>query len=119
MTYKEFISESTVEVKLRKEFRDDVRFNLTESEDKVFLNIFVVPYKLRNQGIGKRFMTALVKYAKVLNKNIYLNPDDSYAEKEDMNKTQLTKWYKSFGFNKKKKDDFSTQAVMALYNTDY
>ena len=119
MTYREFITESTVQAKLKKEFKD-VRFNLTEGPKKVYLNIFVVPYKQRNQGLGNKFMKALIKYAKELNKNIYLTPDDSYGEKEDMNKKQLTNWYKRLGFVKKKPDDFSTQAVMAYYNhNDY
>ena len=116
MTYIEYITESTVEAKLSKEFKNTVRFKLSESPDKVYLMIFVVPYKDRGNGIGTKFMKSLIKYAKELNKNIYLTPDDSYAEKEDMNKIQLTKWYKSLGFEKKRKDDFSTQAVMALYN---
>ena len=120
LTFEEYLTESTVNAKLRKDFADTVRFNMQENDSRIILSILVVPYKERNKGLGSKFMCSLIKYAKEANKNIYLTPDDSYAEPEDMNKTQLTKWYKSFGFQKKKKDDFSTQAVLAYYvNDDY
>ena len=118
LTFEEYLTENTINAKLRKEFGDSVRFNVQENDSRIILSILVVPYKERNKGIGSKFMRSLIKYAKEANKNIYLTPDDSYAEPEDMNKAQLTKWYKSFGFQKKKKDDFSTQAVLAYYVND-
>jgi len=109
---------------LHKEF-PEVRFKLTEGKsidaesgekDFIYLMIFVVVYKERKKGHGTRFVKRLVELAEVNNVDVFLTPDDSYAEKGDMKKTKLTKWYKELGFVKKKRDDFRVQATMCNYS---
>ncbi len=98
---------------LKKEF--SIPFKLTENDEFIHLMIFVVHFGERGKGIGNKFMKRLISLAKEQNKDIFLSPDDSYGEKEDMNKTQLIKWYKRLGFVNKKKSDFRSQNTMVFY----
>ena len=106
--------ESSIDNTLKREF-PEVRFKLSEHKDYAHLMIVVVKYKDRNKGQGTEFIKRLIELSEQEQKDIYLTPDDSYSEKSDMNKAQLTKWYKSLGFVKKHRDDFRNQNTMAYY----
>ena len=86
-------------------------------DDKSFyqLQMIVVPFKLRERGTASEFMHELVTLAKKENKDIFLTPDASYQEKGGMTKGHLTQWYKTFGFQKKKKSDFRAMATYCFY----
>ncbi len=118
--FKTIFIESSINDKLRNEF-PDVRFNMSKIRTQkgenpwVELMIVVVPYKDRNSGIGNKFMKRLIELSKEAGVDIFLTPDDSYAEKENMSKSQLIKWYKKLGFEKKRKDDFRSQNTYCYY----
>lgn len=120
-SFKEMLLEANTENILRTEF-PDVRFNISKinsqkgENDWIVLSILVVQYKNRNKGYGSEFMKRFVELADQEKFDIFLTPDDSYAEDEDMNKAQLTKWYKKFGFEKKHKDDFRSQNTFCYYS---
>ena len=99
---------------LLREF-DNVPFKLTENDEFMVLMIFVVKFDDRHQGVGSKFMKRLIELAKEANKDIFLSPSDEYAEKSDMNKNQLIKWYKKLGFKKKQKSDFRSQNTYCYY----
>jgi len=96
--FKDFLTESVTN-RLLKEFdKKDVIFNIHEASDKIVLNIVVVPFKVRKQGKGTKFMKRLIEVAKDKNKDIYLNVSDAYAEDTDPKVNDLIKWYKKLGF---------------------
>ena len=90
----------------------DIRFELyTKDKDKsVLLTGFIVPYKLRNTGIGTNFMNDLVKIADETGYKIKLSPSSSYGG----NVNRLYDFYSRFGFvrNKGKNRDFSHKESM-------
>ena len=102
---------------LKKEF--SIPFKLIENEEFLELMIVVVPWKQRGTGIGKKFMKRLIELAEEQNKDIFLSPDDSYSEPEDMNKGELSKWYTKLGFKKKEKSDFRSHNTMCYYTKDW
>ena len=102
---------------LKAEFK--IPFKLTENDEFLVLMIVVVPWKKRNEGIGNKFMKRLIQLAKEQNKDIFLTPDDSYAEKEDMSKAKLIKWYTKLGFKKKERSDFRSQNTYCYYVTKW
>jgi len=78
------------------------------------LQMILVPYKLRQQGIASKFMKDLVTIASKEGNDIMLSPTVEYMENE-MSLKQLTDWYKKFGFRKKKRDDFRSMNTYVLY----
>ena len=97
--FKDFLIEGTVSQILSSEFsKQDAIFNIHETHDKIMLNIIVVPFKVRKQGKGTKFMKRLQELAKEKNKDIYLNVSDAYAEENDPKVNELYKWYKKLGF---------------------
>lgn len=106
MTFKSVIENTSIEYILRKEFPDIV-FNANESDTMFELNILIVKYKERHKGKGSKFMKRLLELAREKNKTIALRPDDSYAEKDDMNTKQLKDWYKKLGFIERKYKNFT------------
>ena len=113
--------EASTEDILRREF-PEIRFNMSkmknqkDEKDWVELMILIVQYKHRRLGLGNEFMERFVELADQDKFDIFLTPDDSYSEKEDMSKAQLTKWYKNLGFQKKKSDDFRSQNTYCYYS---
>jgi len=99
---------------LRTEF-PDIRFKLTENSEYMKLMIIVVKYDDRGNGLGEKFMKRLFELAEKVNKDVFLTPDDSYAEMGDMKKSALIKWYKKLGVSKKHRDDFRSQDTMCYY----
>ena len=88
----------------------------TDGENSYYrLQMIVVPFKLREAGLGSQFMKELVKLAKQEQKDIFLTPDASYQEPDGMSKGQITQWYKTFGFKKKEKSDFRSQNTYCFY----
>ena len=79
------------------------------------LQMLVVPFKERQQGLATRYMKRLVELAKSEDKDIFLSPSAEYQEPGAMTKGQITQWYKTFGFEKKRKDDFRSQDTYCLY----
>ena len=66
---------------------------------------WLIPFKMREQGIATEFMTELTKMAKKENFDIFLTPDAGYQEpvsKGGMSKGQITQWYKSLGLQEKR-----------------
>ncbi len=114
---REAIKHIDISSTLKKEF-PNTPFKLTENKEFLVLMIVVVKYKKRHEGIGTKFMKRLIELAKKSNKDIYLSPDDSYAGADDMNKSQLIKWYKKLGFEKKQRDDFRSWNTMCYYIED-
>ena len=113
-SFKDYVLDESVNDILRTEF-PDVIFNLEEHKDFYVLNIVVVKHDKKKQGLGSKFLHRLIEIAEHNHKDIFLSPDDSYAEKGDMNKKQLEKWYKSFGFVKKHPDDKRDRNLMVYY----
>lgn len=95
-----------------KEKYPDIRFELyTKEKDKsVMLTGFIVPYKMRNTGIGTRFMNDLIDIADENGYKIKLSPSSSYGG----NLNRLYDFYSRFGFvrNKGKNKDFSHKESM-------
>jgi L-amino acid N-acyltransferase YncA len=85
----------------------DIRFELYQNDTKktIFLTGFIVPVKLRNQGIGTKLMNDLTRLADEHGFKITLTPSDSYGG----NVTKLKDFYQRFGFvfNKGKNRDFT------------
>ena len=77
--------------------------------------MIVVPFKLREAGLGSEFMKELVNLANKEQRDVFLTPDASYQEDDGMSKGQITQWYKKFGFKKKQKSDFRSQDTYCLY----
>lgn len=109
-SFKSLMEGTSIERELRKEF-PHVIFNSNEDESKFELNVIVVPFKERNKGIGTEFMKRFVQLGKKFKKNLHLTPDDTYSEKGEMNKQQLTKWYESFGFKKHEVNGFTHSII--------
>jgi len=80
------------------------------------LQMIVVPYKMRTEKLGTKYMKRFIRLAKEENSDIFLTPDASYQEDDGMSLSQLTAWYKKLGFVKKHKDDFRAQHKYCLYN---
>ena len=80
------------------------------------LQMVVVPFKLRENGLATNFFKRLIILAKKEKKDIFLTPDDAYQEDDGMTKGQLTQWYKKLGFEKKHKDDFRSQDTYCYYS---
>lgn len=79
----------------------------------IVLGKLSVPEALRGQGLAKKFMSDLIKYADMKKFAIELTPDP-IGDKNIMSKSALTKFYKSFGFidNKGKNKTFATRNTM-------
>lgn len=90
----------------------DIKFELypKENDKSVYLTGFIVPYKLRNQGIGTKFMEDLTHIADENGYKIKLTPSSSYGG----NVIRLKRFYERFGFveNKGKNKDFSHREAM-------
>jgi len=114
-SFRQALLESSVKTILKREF-PEIRFHMTENSDFITLDIIVVQYKERKQGKANEFMRRLIELAKQEQKDIFLTPDDSYAEKNGMNKSKLTKWYKKLGFKPKEKSDFRSRNLMCYYS---
>ena len=88
----------------------------TDGENSYYrLQILVVPFKEREQGLATKYMKTLVSIAKKEKFDVFLTPDASYQEEDGMSKGQLTQWYKKLGFEKKHKDDFRAQDTYCYY----
>lgn len=115
---KDIITEMrSIDQQLKSEF--SIPFKLIENSEFMVLQIVVVPWKQRNTGIGNKFMKRLIQLAKKVQKDVFISPDDGYAEKEDMSKAQLIKWYKKLGFKNKAKSDFRSQNTMCYYTKEW
>ena len=79
------------------------------------MQMLVVPFKEREQGLATKYMTRLLELLKKENVDLFLTPDASYQEADGMSKGQLTQWYKKLGFQKKHKDDFRSQDTYCYY----
>jgi predicted N-acetyltransferase YhbS len=90
-----------------KEKYSDIKFELylSEKDKSVLLTGFIVPVKLRNTGVGTKFMEDLIKIADEYGYKIKLSPSASYGG----NVNRLFNFYGRFGFvrNKGKNRDFS------------
>ncbi len=119
LSFKDILMESGVKKTIKREF-PEVRFNLEEHDHPdgnfIVLNIVVVKYKERSKGTGTEFMRRLVELADQEQEDIFLSADDSYAEKDGMNKKMLIKWYKKFGFKDKPKSEQRNKNTMVYYH---
>lgn len=90
----------------------DIRVELYPNEKRqtVYLTGFIVPMKLRNTGIGTKFMEELVTLCDLTGYKILLTPSDSYGGSV----RRLKEFYKRFGFveNKGENRDFSHREDM-------
>ncbi|MEA2022435.1 MAG: hypothetical protein U9N08_08170 [Candidatus Caldatribacteriota bacterium] len=109
--------ESSIKNILKREY-PEIRFNMSEYDDYVELNILVVQYNQRKTGKATQFLERLIQLAHQEQKDIFLTPDDGYAEEDGMKKPQLIKWYKKLGFKNKQKSDFRSRNTMCYY-VDY
>lgn len=96
-----------------KEKYPNIRFELIPNEkyNRIYLTGFMVPFSLRNTGIGTSFMEDLTKLADQYGYQITLTPDDSYGG----NVNRLKDFYQRFGFvfNKGKYNkDFTHKELM-------
>ncbi len=120
-SFRSLMLEASVEDILRTEF-PEIRFNMSKRKHQkdekswIELMIVVVQYKERNKGKGSEFMKRLIELAEQEKIDVFLTPDDSYSEKEDLSKSQLIKWYKKLGFEKKHRDDFRSQNTFCYYS---
>ena len=91
--------------------------NPAEDGENAYLKIqmIVVPFKERNNGIATAFFKDLTAEARRNAIDIFLTPDDSYSEEGEMTKKDLERWYKKLGFEKKHRDDFRSQNTMCFY----
>ena len=91
--------------KILKEKYPDIKFELysREKDMSVLLTGFIVPFKLRNTGIGSKFMEDLIKIADENGYKIKLSPSNLYGG----NVNRLFDFYGRFGFvrNKGKNED--------------
>ena len=107
---------------LRKEFPKVIFQLIGPSEgfdnerDFYRMQMILVPFELRNQGIATKFMERLVELMKHDKFDVFLTPDDGYQEPGEMTKSQLVKFYKKLGFVKKHKDDFRAQDTYCFYS---
>ena len=111
-----FEGNSQIQRTLSREFPDVISklYGPTAVHDDtsyMYLQIFVVPKDLRNNGLGTRYMKRLIDLSKKEGVDIFLTPDASYQPKNGMNLGQITDWYKSLGFKKKDKTDLRNQAT--------
>jgi predicted GNAT family acetyltransferase len=120
--FNQLLEGKDLKIVLRKEF-PDVIFQILGPYDPMDhengwyrLQMIVVPYKLRGQGLATKFMKRFIELAKKEKNDISLTPDDSYQEPGEMTKKDLEKWYKSLGFEKKHKDDFRMMDTMVYYS---
>ena len=95
-----------------KEQYPNVIFELRYSNDFVELNRFIVPKELRKQGIGTKFMKALIQFANINNSMIVLTPSDSFGATSVM---RLKKFYKRFGFVENKGRNKNFQLSCGMY----
>ncbi len=107
---KDILEGTDIEATLRHDF-PEVRFNMRENGNTVELQIIVVQHLRRNQSEGKKFMKRLIELAHQNNKNVALTPDASYSSGDDMNQSQLTKWYERLGFKKKPLNKFTHSII--------
>ena len=120
-SFKKIMLESSIEDILRTEF-PEIRFNMSNRKHQkhekswVELMIVVVQYKNRNKKHGTDFMKRIIELADQEQVDVFLTPDASYSEKEDMSKAQLIKWYRKLGFEKKHRDDFRSQNTYCYYS---
>jgi predicted GNAT family acetyltransferase len=86
-----------------KEKYPDIKFALysKEKDMTVLLTRFMVPFKLRNTGIGTKFMEDLIKIADENGYKIKLSPSNTYGG----NVNRLFDFYSRFGFVKNIGDD--------------
>ena len=112
----------SIESALRKKF-PDVIFQLLgprppeDGENGYYvMQMIVVPFKMRRQGLADKFMKELVDLAKKEKRDIFLTTSADYQEPNEMTKNDLAKWYKKVGFVKKNKDDFRAQHSMVFYS---
>ncbi len=116
LSFADMLLESSIKAILKREF-PDIRFVMSEypKEKYAVLQVVLVQYDQRKQGKATEFMKRLIELADQYEMDIFLTPDDGYSGKGDMNKSQLTKWYKKLGFKKKDKSDFRAMQSMVYY----
>ena len=116
------VNEADINTTLRKEF-PKVIFQLIgpsegfdNEQDYYRLQMILVPYEQRKQGIATKFMKRMLKLMKENKYDVFLTPDDGYQEPGEMSKSQLVKFYKKLGFIKKHRDDFRAQDTYCFYS---
>ena len=115
--FREYLSESSIRSVLIKEFpKETLHFLIEETPESITLNLLLVPFKKRNQGIGTKFMKRLVELADKYGKTIYLTPTDVYMEPSDMGLEKLTKWYKKFGFKENRNRNENKNLLKRISN---
>lgn len=101
----------TIEKELKEKY-SNIRFLLLINDKfkRIYLTEFIVPFSLRNSGIGSSFMEDLTRLADQHGYQITLTPDSSYGG----NVNRLKDFYQRFGFvfSKGKEKDFSHNELM-------
>jgi len=114
-TFTDFLTEGKISNILLKEFpRTETIFNIDEKQNKIILNVIVVPYKIRKQGNGTKFMKRLIELAKEKNKDLYLNISEMYADEGDPHFNELYNWYKKLGFKETKNFKLNKEMVYKI-----
>lgn len=102
---------NTIEQELKQKY-PDIKFELylNNKNNTIYLTGFIVPIKMRNQGIGTSFMNDLINLADKYQYTIKLTPSNSYGG----NVKRLFDFYKRFGFirNKGKNRDWTHSEAM-------
>jgi GNAT superfamily N-acetyltransferase len=85
-----------------------------EFDDKITLDMIVVPPKIRKQGIGSQIMSELVNYADSVGKRLELSPANKGDYEGTTSRNRLIDFYKRFGLveNKGKNKDYTTNKTM-------
>ena len=99
------------------ELFEDAKIDFTESQSTdadgnqiTILSRIVIPEELRQQGLGTKFMEALIEWADNAEVTVALTPDAAFGG----NKARLQEFYRRFGFvsNKGRNKDFAIRETM-------
>lgn len=78
------------------ELRENLEVLIQEDEHEVYIAKIIVSEGYRGKGIGTRYITEMIEYAKKYNKRLTLIPSDAYGS----SLRRLEKFYKKLGFRK-------------------
>ena len=84
---------------LREKYKDFLeKLIIIDKGEQLELNQIRILPKYRNQNVGSKIMTDIVKYADINNKILTLTPTEDFGSSQD----RLESFYKKFGFTNKK-----------------
>lgn len=96
---------------LKHKYKDYLdKYNVTEDNDSINVQLVVIKPEFRGEGIGRKLFIDINRYADYSGKVITLTPSSEFGG----NKSNLRKFYKSLGFvdNKGRKRNYEYMDTM-------